>query len=118
MWLKKLGMDDCARRGRDPFRAVRVDSMPGITWVVLMSFFAAYALIDGIARSCRRCRRNGRRIGRGACCSCEGLLGIAVAVLWWAWPVSDEPGVPVRHRDLGDPGRPARDRHPPFACAG
>ena len=52
--------------------------VPGVTWVGLMSFFAAYALIDGIGdRSSRRCPRNAR-IDPGAC-SWRGHLGIAVA---------------------------------------
>jgi uncharacterized membrane protein HdeD (DUF308 family) len=65
---------------------------PGVTWVVLMSFFAAYALIDGIGEIVSALSKERPRDRPWGLLFFRGLLGIAVAVLWWAWPVSTSLG--------------------------
>ena len=62
--------------------------VPAITWVVLMSFFAAYALIDGSAAIVTALSRETRADRPWALLLVEGILGIAVAVVWLLWPVA------------------------------
>jgi len=59
---------------------------PGITWVVLMSFFAAYALVDGIAALVAALSPRAPADRPWGMLLLEGVLGIAVAVLWFIWP--------------------------------
>jgi uncharacterized membrane protein HdeD (DUF308 family) len=60
--------------------------VPGITWVVLMSFYAAYALIGGIAAIVAALSREKRADRPWGLLLVEGILGVAVAVLWVVWP--------------------------------
>ena len=62
--------------------------VPAITWVVLMSFFAAYALIDGSAAIVTALSRETRADRPWGLLLVEGILGIAVAVVWLLWPVA------------------------------
>jgi uncharacterized membrane protein HdeD (DUF308 family) len=59
---------------------------PGITWIVLMSFFAAYALVDGIAAVVAALSRRAPVERPWGLLLVEGILGIALAVLWVLWP--------------------------------
>jgi uncharacterized membrane protein HdeD (DUF308 family) len=59
---------------------------PGITWIVLMSFFAAYALVDGIAAVVAALSRRAPIERPWGLLLVEGILGIALAVLWVLWP--------------------------------
>jgi uncharacterized membrane protein HdeD (DUF308 family) len=62
--------------------------VPGVTWVVLMSFFAAYALIGGIAAIVTALSRETRADRPWGLLLLEGILGIAVAVVWVLWPAT------------------------------
>ena len=62
--------------------------VPGITWVVLMSFFAAYALIGGIAAIVTALSRETRADRPWGLLLVEGILGIAAAVVWVLWPAA------------------------------
>lgn len=62
--------------------------VPGITWVVLMSFFAAYALIGGIAAIITALSRETRADRPWGVLLMQGILGIAVAVVWVMWPAA------------------------------
>jgi uncharacterized membrane protein HdeD (DUF308 family) len=59
---------------------------PGITWIVLMSFFAAYALVDGIAAIVAALSRRASVERPWGLLLLEGILGIALAALWMFWP--------------------------------
>jgi uncharacterized membrane protein HdeD (DUF308 family) len=61
---------------------------PGGTWVVLMSFFAAYAFIGGVAAIVTAVSRETRADRPWGLLLMEGLLGIAVAVVWVLWPAA------------------------------
>jgi uncharacterized membrane protein HdeD (DUF308 family) len=63
-------------------------AVPGITWVVLMSFFAAYALIGGIAAIVAAVSRERRTDRPWGLLLVEGILGIAVAAVWVLWPAA------------------------------
>jgi uncharacterized membrane protein HdeD (DUF308 family) len=63
-------------------------AVPGITWVVLMSFFAAYALISGIAAIVAAVSRERRTDRPWGLLLVEGILGIAVAAVWVLWPAA------------------------------
>jgi uncharacterized membrane protein HdeD (DUF308 family) len=65
---------------------------PGITWVVLMTFFAVYALIDGIGEIASALSRDRPQDRPWGMLLFRGLMGIAVAVLWWVWPVTTSVG--------------------------
>ena len=60
---------------------------PGITWVALMSFFAAYAFVDGIAALVAALSRRAPAERPWGMLLLEGILGIAVAVVWVIWPL-------------------------------
>ena len=62
--------------------------VPGMTWVVLMSFFAAYAFIGGIAAIVAALSRETRADRPWGPLLVEGILGIAVAVMWVLWPAA------------------------------
>jgi uncharacterized membrane protein HdeD (DUF308 family) len=91
MWLKNWGWT-IARGVAAILFGLLALTRPGITWVVLMSFFAAYALIDGIGEIVSALSRERPRDRPWGMLFVRGLLGIAVAVLWWAWPVSTSIG--------------------------
>ena len=61
---------------------------PGITWVVLMSFFSAYALMGGVAAIVTALSRETRADRPWGLLLMEGIMGIAVAVLWVVWPTA------------------------------
>jgi uncharacterized membrane protein HdeD (DUF308 family) len=61
--------------------------LPRITWMVLMSFFAAYAFIDGVAALVAALSRNSAVERPWGMLLLEGLFGIGVAALWVIWPV-------------------------------
>jgi uncharacterized membrane protein HdeD (DUF308 family) len=60
--------------------------MPGITWIVLMGFFAAYALISGIAAVVSAMSTERPQDRPWGWLFLEGVLGMALAVLWVLWP--------------------------------
>lgn len=60
--------------------------MPQIGWIVLMSLFAAYAFVDGISSIVAALSRETRADRPWGLLLFEGILGIAVAVLWVVWP--------------------------------
>ena len=91
MWLKNWGWT-IARGVAAILFGLFALTRPGITWVVLMSFFAAYALIDGIGEIVSALSKERPRDRPWGMLFFRGLLGIAVAVLWWAWPVSTSLG--------------------------
>jgi len=91
MWLKNWGWT-IARGVAAILFGIFALTRPGITWVVLMSFFAAYALIDGIGEIVSALSKERPRDRPWGMLFFRGLLGIAVAVLWWAWPVSTSLG--------------------------
>jgi uncharacterized membrane protein HdeD (DUF308 family) len=91
MWLKNWGWT-VARGVAAILFGIFALTRPGITWVVLMSFFAAYALIDGIGEIVSALSKERPRDRPWGMLFLRGLLGIAVAVLWWAWPVSTSLG--------------------------
>jgi len=91
MWLKNWGWT-IARGVAAILFGLFALTRPGITWVVLMSFFAAYALIDGIGEIVSALSKERPRDRPWGMLFLRGLLGIAVAVLWWAWPVSTSLG--------------------------
>lgn len=62
--------------------------VPGITWLVLMSFFAAYALIGGIVAIVTALSRETRADRRWGLLLVEGILSIAAAVGWVLWPAA------------------------------
>jgi uncharacterized membrane protein HdeD (DUF308 family) len=62
--------------------------VPGITWVVLMSLFAAYALIGGIAAIVTALSRETRADRPWGLLLVNGILGIAVAAAWVLWPAA------------------------------
>jgi uncharacterized membrane protein HdeD (DUF308 family) len=63
-------------------------AVPGITWVVLMSLFAAYSLIGGIAAIVAAVSRETRADRPWGLLLVEGILGIAVAAVWVLWPAA------------------------------
>ena len=63
-------------------------AVPGITWVVLMSLFAAYALIGGIAAIVAAVSRETRADRPWGLLLVEGILGIAVAAVWVLRPAA------------------------------
>ena len=91
MWLKNWGWTIARGVAAILFGLIAL-TRPGITWVVLMSFFAAYALVDGIGEIVSALSRERREDRPWGMLVLRGLLGIAVAVLWWAWPVSTSVG--------------------------
>jgi uncharacterized membrane protein HdeD (DUF308 family) len=62
--------------------------VPGMTWFVLMSFFAAYALIGGIAAIVTALSRDTRAERPWGLLLVQGILGIAVAAAWVFWPAT------------------------------
>jgi len=62
--------------------------VPGITWVVLISFFSAYALMGGIAAIVAALSRETRADRPWGLLLMEGIAGVAVAVLWVLWPAA------------------------------
>ena len=87
MWLKNWGWT-IARGVAAILFGLFALTRPGITWVVLMSFFAAYALIDGIGEIISALSKDAPQDRPWGLLILRGLMGIAVAVLWWVWPVS------------------------------
>ena len=63
-------------------------AVPGITWVVLMSLFAAYAFIGGIAAIVAALSRETRADRPWGLLLVEGISGIAVAGVWVLWPAA------------------------------
>ncbi len=62
--------------------------VPGVTWIVLMSFFAAYALMSGIAALVAALSRETRADRPWGLLLVEGILSIAAAVGWVLWPAA------------------------------
>jgi len=62
--------------------------VPGITWVVLMSFYAAYALMSGVAAIVAALSRETRADRPWGLLLMQGILGIAAAVVWLLWPAA------------------------------
>ncbi len=62
--------------------------VPGITWVVLMSLFAAYAFIGGITAIVAAVSREKRTDRPWGLLLLQGISGIAVAVAWMLWPAA------------------------------
>ena len=58
---------------------------PGLFWLVVVYTFGAYALIDGIMAIVLAVTAHGR-VGPWWALLLEGVVGIAVAVLAFAWP--------------------------------
>lgn len=91
MWLRNWGWT-IARGVAAILFGLFALARPGVTWVVLMTFFAAYALIDGIGEIVSALSKERAQDRPWGMLFVRGLLGIAVAVLWWAWPVSTSLG--------------------------
>ncbi len=89
MWLKNWGWT-VARGVAAIIFGLLALLMPGITWVVLMGFFAAYTLIDGIAAlvaAMSKERSHDRSQDRPwGLLFFKGVLGIALAFIWVIWP--------------------------------
>jgi uncharacterized membrane protein HdeD (DUF308 family) len=62
--------------------------VPGVTWVVLMSFFAAYTLIGGTAIIATALSRETRADRPWGLLLVEGILGVVAAGVWMLWPAA------------------------------
>jgi uncharacterized membrane protein HdeD (DUF308 family) len=60
---------------------------PGMTAIVLVTLFGAYALVDGVVALIAGLRSS-RRHGRSGALLFEGILNIAIAVICFVWPLS------------------------------
>jgi len=91
MWLKNWGWT-IARGVLAIIFGLIALTRPGITLVVLMSFFAAYALVDGIGEIVAALSKERPQDRPWGLLVLRGILGIALAAMWWAWPVSTSIG--------------------------
>jgi uncharacterized membrane protein HdeD (DUF308 family) len=85
MWLKNWGWT-IARGVAAIIFGLLALLMPGATWVVLMSFFAVYALFDGVGSLIEAFSKESPQQRPWWQLALRGLLGVAVAILWFAWP--------------------------------
>ncbi len=85
MWLKNWGWT-IARGVAAIIFGLLALLMPGMTWIILMGFFAAYALIDGIGALVEALSKETPRDRPWGLLFLKGVLGILVAVAWVAWP--------------------------------
>jgi uncharacterized membrane protein HdeD (DUF308 family) len=59
---------------------------PGITVLVLVTLFGAYALVDGAIAIAHAVRGGGAAAGRRGWLVVEGIAGVAAGVIAFAWP--------------------------------
>src|SRR5581483_4000087 len=91
MWLKNWGWTILRGVAAIVFGVIAL-TRPGITWVVVMSFFAAYALIDGIGSIIAALSKETPQDRPWGLLLLRGVLGIVLAAMWWAWPASTSIG--------------------------